>query len=215
VTTWWAAFTQWFFGPPIIDRGFRLTGGVCGDLEKGRDTGMGDAAEVVTSAACKLAGGQWRGGHDISGHVLLLTLGCAFLGLEILPVLVRYAGLREERVVKGRDCSVVHAGRLDAAPEGDGQDGKKGVGAPLVVAGLSWWMLFMTAAYFHTWVEKVCCTFRSLQTSTQKRMMQTTNSKPIQFSGLLVAFVGIGIVYFLPRVLPALREIIGMPGCDS
>lgn len=156
MTTWWAAFTQWFFGPPIIDRGFRLTGGVCGDLEKGRDTGMGDAAEVVTSAACKLAGGQWRGGHDISGHVFLLTLGCAFLGLEILPVLMRYAGLREERVVKGRDCSVVHAGRLDAAPEGDGQDGKKGVGAPLVVAGLSWWMLFMTAAYFHTWVEKVC-----------------------------------------------------------
>ena len=38
---------------------------------------------------------------------------------------------------------------------GDGRDDKGGVSAPVVVAGMSWWMLLMTAAYFHTWFEKV------------------------------------------------------------
>lgn len=156
MTAWWAAVTQWFFGAPLIDRGFRLTGGVCAKLEKDGVAGMSVTEEVLTSAACKLAGGQWRGGHDISGHVVLLTLGCAFLGMEILPVVLRYTGLGEQRVVRGRDGSIKRAGRLGGAPEWDGQDGNKGVGIPLVVAGLSWWMLLMTAAYFHTWVEKVC-----------------------------------------------------------
>jgi hypothetical protein len=155
VTAWWAVVTQWFFGPALIDRGFRLTGGVCDQLEKGGDTGMSDAGELLTSAACRIAGGQWRGGHDISGHVFLLTLGSVFLGMEILPVVMRYAGLREERVVRGRDGGIERAGKRNTGVDGEGQDGRKGVGAPLVVTGLSWWMLLMTAAYFHTWFEKV------------------------------------------------------------
>lgn len=160
MTTWWAAVTQWFFGPALIDRGFRLTGGVCAELERGGVAGMNVVEEVLTGTACKLAGGQWRGGHDISGHVVLLTLGCAFLGMEILPVVMRYTGLGEERVVRGRDGSVKRAGRLGGGSNWDGQDGKNGVSIPLVVAGLSWWMLLMTAAYFHTWVEKVRQYFR-------------------------------------------------------
>lgn len=155
MTGWWAAVTQWFFGPPLIDRGFRLTGGVCAELERGGVSGMGAAEEVLTSAACKLAGGQWRGGHDISGHVVLLTLGSAFLCLEILPVVMRYTGSGEERTVRARDGTVKRAGRLGGGPDWDGQNGKNGLSIAMAVVGLSWWMLFMTAAYFHTWVEKV------------------------------------------------------------
>lgn len=171
--------TQWFFGPPLIDRGFRLTGGVCAELEKGGDAGMSVAGELLTNTACKLAGGQWRGGHDISGHVVLLTLGCAFLGMEILPVVMRYTGLGEERVVRGRDGGVRRAGRVGGGPDSDEQDGKNGVGIPLVVAGLSWWMLFMTAAYFHTWVEKVrpnCRPFSRNQLS--RKVHEGANFKP-------------------------------------
>ncbi len=110
--------------------------------------------EYVTGQACKAVGGQWRGGHDISGHVFILVLGSAFLGLEVLPALVGERGLREERRVRGRDGRV---GRAEGeAVGGEEGEGKSGVGAPMVVAGLSWWMLLMTAAYFHTWFEKVC-----------------------------------------------------------
>ena len=49
-----------------------------------------------------------------------------------------------------------------------------------------WWMLLMTAAYFHTWFEK--------------------------FTGLLVALGALWVVYFLPRGLPAMRAAVGMPG---
>lgn len=63
---------------------------------------------------------------------------------------------------------------------------KQGVKFSLGVAALMWWMLLMTAAYFHTWFEK--------------------------FTGLLVAFSALGAVYFLPRGIPGLRAVIGMPG---
>lgn len=33
-----------------------------------------------------------------------------------------------------------------------------------------------------------------------------------QFIGLLVAFVGVGGVYFLPRAWPAFYDVVGMPG---
>ena len=154
VTLWWGAVTQWFFGPGLVDRGFRVTGGAC-RLASAAE-GMGGATEFVTGQACKAVGGQWSGGHDISGHVFILVLGSLFLGLEVLPALVGAKGLREERVVTGRDGSV---GRVGTEVMGDGDEGegewKVGLAVPLIVAGLSWWMLLMTAAYFHTWFEKV------------------------------------------------------------
>lgn len=157
VTLWWGAVTQWFFGPGLVDRGFRVTGGAC--QWAGAMEGTGGAGEFVTGQACKAVGGQWRGGHDISGHVFILVLGSLFLGLEVLPALVGAKGLREERMLRGRDGGVVRAERQALGEgEGEGTEGewKTGIGAPLVVAGLSWWMLLMTAAYFHTWFEKVC-----------------------------------------------------------
>ena len=154
VTVWWAALTQWFFGPPLIDRGFRYTGGQCELLrsEEGRDS-MSDKREFFTATACKLAGGQWKGGHDISGHVFLLVLGSAFLWMEILPAVVG----REARMVKRKEGDIITADReAEGQKEREDKDARRGLSVPLVVAGLSWWMLLMTAAYFHTWFQKVC-----------------------------------------------------------
>lgn len=192
ITTWWIFVTQWFFGPAIIDRGFRLTGGQC-ELVRDAEVGkvdMDDTRQFVTGMACKAVGGQWKGGHDISGHVFLLVLGSMFLFEEVLHVVLRSANLREERTILMNDGAVKSAeiesqGTNDSAVEPPEQ-WDLGVKVVVGVAGLSLWMLLMTAAYFHTWFEK--------------------------FTGLLVAFSGIFVVYFLPRAVPALRAVIGMPG---
>lgn len=34
----------------------------------------------------------------------------------------------------------------------------------------------------------------------------------LKFTGFLVALFGLYVVYFIPRYVPALREIIGLPG---
>ena len=136
VTFWWMLVTQWCFGPALIDRGFRLTGGQCELMRS--DTArqdMSDVREFVTGAACKLAGGTWKGGHDISGHVFILVLGSATLGLEVLGAMVN-----DQRA---------------EAEEKQARLGKWGWGIVVGVVGMSWWMLLMTAAYFHTWFEKV------------------------------------------------------------
>lgn len=148
--------TQWFFGPPLIDRGFRLTGGQC-ELLKSEDARaeMGEMRVLLTSAACKAAKGKWVGGYDISGHVFLLVLGSASLWLEILPVLRIF---REERVIRhqnGEVKSVETAISAIASEKDEERESVNGISLPLAVGGLSWFMLLMTAAYFHTWFEKV------------------------------------------------------------
>ena len=187
--------TQWFFGPPIIDRSFRWTGGQCAavmsdspiaQMEKAE---MGEMREVFTHAACKAIGGQWKGGHDISGHVFLLILGSAMLWLELLPAVLRMEGLREARRIMTSDGLVRSASvEVDGKSESKGDTNTSSIGlqGAMVVLGLSWWMLLMTAAYFHTWFEKA--------------------------TGLVVAFGAIYFVYFLPRAIPALRQVVGMPG---
>ncbi|KAI8246161.1 FIT family protein scs3 [Colletotrichum sp. SAR 10_96] len=190
VTTWWFFVTQWFFGPAIIDRGFRWTGGKCEIIEEKVELGEGDAKEVFTAVACKAAGGKWRGGHDISGHVFLLVLGCGFLLSEVGWVVLRWKGARrEERSVVMTDgatkTATVEAQGLQGEPvPGDalGLGGKFAVG----VIGLSSWMLLMTAIYFHTWFEKV--------------------------TGLATALSALYGVYILPRFVPAIRQVVGLPG---
>ncbi|KAF2719464.1 hypothetical protein K431DRAFT_286756 [Polychaeton citri CBS 116435] len=195
ITMVWIFVTQWFFGPPIIDRGFRWTGGQCeiiyGDdpASLARQASMSDAREIFTHAACKTVGGRWKGGHDISGHVFLLILGSAMLWLELLPAVLKMEGLREARMVKTADGLVRSASYETKDRVGNmkvPQDLGIGVQMALGVAGLSWWMLLMTAAYFHTWFEKV--------------------------TGLLVAFGALYAIYFLPRAVPGLRKVIGLPG---
>jgi hypothetical protein len=124
-TLWWVVVTQWFFGAPVMDRAFLWTGGSCEQLE---DQGMEMSRTkfVVTSAACRVQGGKWRGGHDLSGHVFLLTHASLFLWAELEPV-VRREGWRK------MEDAVVAA-----------------------TVAVWWWMLLMTGVYFHTAIEKVC-----------------------------------------------------------
>jgi len=156
---------------------------------------LGSPKSVASHAACKAIGGTWKGGHDISGHVFILILGSAMLWLEILPAVLRVAGLREERAVLGPDGAVRSAAAETEEVDRRGKSNMEvpemgdlgiGVKVALAVAGLSWWMLLMTAAYFHTWFEK--------------------------FTGLAVAMAAIYTVYFLPRAVPGMRGVIGMPG---
>ncbi len=161
VTLWWIFVTQWFFGPPIIDRGFRLTGGQC-ELAEQAEAGnveMDAGRQFVTGAACKAVGGKWKGGHDISGHVFLLILGSMFLFEEVLHVVLKYSGVKEERTVYMPDGAV-----RSVEVEGDRRSdieaeiaGQWTMGAKFVmgVGALSLYMLLMTAAYFHSWFEKV------------------------------------------------------------
>ncbi|KAK4208039.1 inositol phospholipid synthesis protein Scs3p [Rhypophila decipiens] len=195
VTCWWIFVTQWFFGPAIIDRGFRWSGGKCEVTEIKIGLGEGGKTEMVTAAACKAAGGRWSGGHDISGHVFLLVLGSYFLVQEVGWVAARWSRyLREERSVVMADGAVKGAGvedvigkRLGEEKENDGLVlgvldalGKGGTVA-FAVAGLSVWMLLMTAIYFHTWFEK--------------------------FTGLLVAMAGLYTIYIVPRWIPVVRQV--------
>lgn len=167
VTTWWVFVTQWFFGPAIIDRGFRWSGGKCEVVLDEVGKGTASSKEVFSAAACKAVGGRWSGGHDISGHVFLLVLGSFFLVQEVGWVAARWARyLREERSVVMYDGAIKGAGieaerREEAAVsllEALGKGGSLAAG----VVGLCGWMLLMTAIYFHTWFEKVSSLFLQL-----------------------------------------------------
>jgi len=210
VTTYWVFVTQWCFGPALIDRGFRYTGGKCEIAQQAVFEGDADTGDALTAVACKASGGRWSGGHDISGHVFLLMLGTWMLVQEVGWVVLRASagsssdaaattlqagnGL-EERTVVMADGAVKGASVEAASVEKDGSKhhhhaGHVGLGAggkiAAAVVALSYWMLLMTAIYFHTWFEKV--------------------------TGFLVAFAGMYTIYILPRFVPQLRAIVGMPG---
>ncbi|RSL80402.1 hypothetical protein CEP51_006598 [Fusarium floridanum] len=188
VTTIWILVTQWCFGPALIDRGFRWTGGRC-ELAR-REIEMGDSGlgEMVTSVACKAAGGKWKGGHDISGHVFLLSLGTAFLMQEVGWAVGRWLGQSEERCVVMTDGALKSANVEAQTSQERVEEPSLGLGGKFAVGvmGLSVWMLLMTAIYFHTWFEK--------------------------FTGLLTAATGFYIVYIVPRFVPPVRQVIGLPG---
>jgi hypothetical protein len=160
VTIWWIFVTQWFFGPPIIDRGFLLTGGQCELVEQAQagKVDMGTAKQFLTGVACKAVGGKWSGGHDISGHVFLLVLGSMFLLQEVIHVTLRSPATRDERIIFMHDGAIKGAD-VEAQPSSGGVvEGSKwtlGSKMALGIVGLSLYMLLMTAAYFHTWLEKV------------------------------------------------------------
>lgn len=162
VTAWWFLVTQWCFGPPMIDRGFRWTGGKCDMAERDVLQGSADIGEAFTAVACKAAGGKWNGGHDISGHVFLLVLGTCFLAQEIGWAVSRWSSrLAEERCIVLPDGAVKSANVEAETAAGQGGGYALGIGTrtALGVVGLNLWMLLMTAIYFHTWFEKVCRQF--------------------------------------------------------
>jgi len=195
VTAFWFLTTQWCFGPPLIDRGFRWSGGRCEIVEMKVEEGEGDVKDVFTAAACKATGGRWQGGTDISGHIFMLVLGSAFLLQEVGWVVLRWRGRREleERSVVMGDGAVKGAG-VEADGHGVQVAQVANVVDALGLAGrvvmgvvvLSLWMVLMTAIYFHTWFEKL--------------------------TGLLVALFALYTTYILPRWIPTWRNIVGLPG---
>jgi hypothetical protein len=80
-----------------------------------------------------------------------------FLLEEVLSVLLR-SSFSKERTIIMSDGAVKSAEAEAQADNVTGSEGKGqvnlGVKVVLGVAGLSIWMLLMTAAYFHTWFEK-------------------------------------------------------------
>ena len=113
-------------------------------------------------------------------------MGSSLLWFEFLPALTRAEDLRDGRRIRLDDGKVATVA-VEKDPELEKETPtRQGVKFALGVAALMWWMLLMTAAYFHTWFEK--------------------------FTGLAVAFAALWCVYFLPRGVPAVRAVLGMPG---
>ncbi|KAJ5894179.1 Fat storage-inducing transmembrane protein, partial [Penicillium taxi] len=194
VTTVWYLMTQWFFGPPIIDRGFVATGGKCRHAINKLSAESISSAKletVFTAGACKAAGGAWTGGHDISGHVFMLVLVTAHLAFEAIGVGAygNFAGsaTRPEatnfRERKTSDPDIPHTGNNDGL---SGFVRTWSLRLVWAVVGLGWWMLFMTAIWFHTWLEK--------------------------WAGMIIALSTIYTIYVLPRKLASWRDIVGLPG---
>ncbi|RAH83503.1 hypothetical protein BO86DRAFT_387763 [Aspergillus japonicus CBS 114.51] len=184
-TTAWYLTTQWFFGPALIDRSFVLTGGKCERAipEAENPYTTTDFGTLATAVACKGAGGAWRGGHDVSGHVFMLVLMTSLIGFEVWG-----ARLSREEVGSKEKEEGEKTDGLDQGGDADGQDifGVWSVRLAWTVVGLGLWMLLMTAIWFHTWFEKV--------------------------TGLLIALATVYTIYLLPRTNIPWREIVGLPG---
>lgn len=119
-TMYWIAMTQWFFGPPLFDRLFVRTGGRCAFSDERKAIG------VLSLHTCRLEGGVWEGGHDVSGHCFLLLHSALFLAEDVLVPLLTIATVRQQSTTR----------RITA----------------LVAGGLIFvWllMLYFTAKYFH------------------------------------------------------------------
>ncbi|RKP39795.1 Fat storage-inducing transmembrane protein, partial [Dimargaris cristalligena] len=96
-TLYWYLLTQWAFGPSFFDRVFVGSGGRCAatansnnDLDgfgAGESTTQWNADAIFSYAQCRRARGTWTGGHDISGHCMLLVHASLFLWEELSPYL--------------------------------------------------------------------------------------------------------------------------------
>ncbi|GME68753.1 unnamed protein product [[Candida] boidinii] len=108
VTLCWFFYTQWFFGLPIMDKIFHVTGGYCYvipeknikpahinkfklmdfiiDELEGFKKGSEDNyyfTNGISSRACRSMKGRMYGGHDPSGHIFILSLSTCFLLFEL------------------------------------------------------------------------------------------------------------------------------------
>lgn len=130
-TAWWIFFSQWFFGMPIMDKIFVMTGGKCSGLANVSDA---NAPFAVTSAQCRYMGGKWTGGYDPSGHTFLLTHSSLYLWSEMLPYL--------EQILSNKSSSSINQNTLFLK-------------FSVILGSIYWWMLLMTGVYFHSFFEKL------------------------------------------------------------
>jgi Inositol phospholipid synthesis and fat-storage-inducing TM len=188
ITLSWFLTTQWLFGPPLIDRSFTITGGHC-ELPSSKPSLEGgvDITTFTSGIACKMHGGRWRGGHDISGHIFMLVLSSAFLFYEEY---ISNAQSSHPSVSPAAAAKLAHDLTEEEKKAMGGWESETSARIRIwsrrfvwAVVGLDIWMIMMTAIWFHTWLEKV--------------------------SGLVLAAACIWGVYFLPDVVPAWREMVG------
>lgn len=188
-TIWWIAFTQWFFGHPIMDKVFLMTGGKCANIAADRlhrlDVLMVSLFQEldgkfesrnVSSATCRRVRGTWEGGHDPLGHVFLLVHSSLYLFHEIKPYWPGWKMfIRQIQVnVRALTKSVVErvSGVIQTTPQ-----------VAVVALLLLWWfMLLMTNMYFHLLAEKLV--------------------------GLLFGYAGVIAVYYVPRWVRAKQDVV-------
>lgn len=188
LTATWIFTTQWFFGPAIIDRSFRLTGGHCEGLPaKFEDNPVAKVAAIYSSAACKKEGGIWRGGHDVSGHVFILVLSSAALLYELY---ISDRVSQHPTISPRAAANVAHDLTDDERRDVGGWETETEAKLRLYsryflygVVALDCLMLLTTAIWFHTWLEKV--------------------------NGMLIAGIGLYLTYFLGDFVPAWKEVVG------
>ncbi|KAJ1973923.1 hypothetical protein H4R35_003863 [Dimargaris xerosporica] len=130
-TAYWYLLTQWAFGPSLFDRVFTSSGGYC-TVER---------SAVRTYHGCRVAGGQWQGGHDVSGHCMLLVHASLFLWTELSPYLL-----------DARAYSVLHRTWLQ----------RLCAYACYAILALWYTLLVCTALFFHSVREKATGTLFGL-----------------------------------------------------
>jgi hypothetical protein len=148
-TASWMVFTSWFFGPPVLERLIVATGGECvlfvpevGSLITlpveycNSKTLVSPATHPSYFDASASLPTNWSGarprlrrGHDVSGHIFLLTLSVLFLADQL-----------RSRNWLGQTRSVV----------------SRKVATVATVSLISIWMLaiYTTGVYFHSPLEK-------------------------------------------------------------
>jgi hypothetical protein len=188
VTLCWFLTTQWFFGPPLIDRSFTITGGHCEYPSVETSVSFkGDMTTLTSAIACKAVGGRWRGGHDLSGHIFMLVLSSAFLFCEKFISDVHSAHPNVSPTVAAK---LAHELTDEERKAMGGWESELSARIRLwstrftwTVVALDFWMILMTAIWFHTWLEKL--------------------------SGLLLAAACLWTIYFLPNFAPGWKAVVG------
>jgi hypothetical protein len=128
-TSYWYIITQkFFFGPSIMDQIFVITGGKC--------VGFPQAYDAYT---CKGGGGLWEGGYDLSGHCFLSIHSSLFLWEELICKEIA----RENNLLSIDEVLLIHWKFVKK---------NKIIGCLFI---LWWWMLFVTAIKFHSFLEKL------------------------------------------------------------
>ncbi|KAH3678865.1 hypothetical protein WICPIJ_008820 [Wickerhamomyces pijperi] len=142
-TIWWYCFTQAFFGLPIMDRVFLLTGGSC--LQDSSKSSLGILTSSIGSHVCRKVKGEWIGGHDPSGHVFLLVHSSILLWFDVLELevgeelLAFWNSFSQRKSVWNRTKAVLSNSLI----------------LLLSLILLWWWMLLITSIHFHSFAEKI------------------------------------------------------------
>ncbi|KDQ27675.1 hypothetical protein PLEOSDRAFT_1083710 [Pleurotus ostreatus PC15] len=152
----WMVFTSWFFGPALFERVLVASGGECmvslpsgdhvtvpHDLCYSKRTVTVESHPQLFSSVSLLPDAGWSGrprlrkGHDVSGHVFLLTMSVLFLTNQ----------LRLSLRTDSRTWPALHY---------------FAVGANVALIGIWLFAIWTTALYFHSPLEKVSGYFLGL-----------------------------------------------------